>query len=328
MEKGEEGEYVFIAQHVVMSSMWAGDFVNANLVAEDAAERARQLAGSTPMFLAHSMRAPLAVFAGQEAEARRTIAEALEIVGRTGTFRLGERLLASLAFLEVSLGNYADAVAAVAPMLAAFDPVSTPTELPGAMFLPDAIEALVQLGRLAEATPLVDALERNGQTFDRAWMRAVGARCRSMLLAAQGDLDGAHAAAQRAAAEHDRLAMPFDRARTLLLLGLLERRLRKKDSASANLQAALDVFERLNIPLWAGRARAELARANVGAHSSGQLTPSEQRVAELAASGMKNRDVAHALFISPKTVEANLARIYRKLGIKSRAELGRHIGRA
>jgi DNA-binding CsgD family transcriptional regulator len=328
MEKGEEGEYVFIAQHVVMSSMWAGDFVNANLVAEDAAERARQLAGSTPMFLAHSMRAPLAVFAGQEAEARRTIVEALEIVGRTGTFRLGERLLASLAFLEVSLGNYAGAVAAVAPMLAAFDPESTPTELPGAMFLPDAIEALVQLGRLAEATPLVDALERNGRTFDRAWMRAVGARCRSMLLAAQGDLDGAHAAAQRAAAEHDRLAMPFDRARTLLLLGLLERRLRKKDSASANLQAALDVFERLNIPLWAGRARAELARANVGAHSSGQLTPSEQRVAELAASGMKNRDVAHALFISPKTVEANLARIYRKLGIKSRAELGRHIGRA
>ena len=78
-------------------------------------------------------------------------------------------------------------------------------------------------------------------------------------------------------------------------------------------------------PLWADRARAELVRANVGPRQSGQLTPSEQRVAELAASGMKNRDVATALFISPKTVEANLARIYRKLGIKSRAELGRHM---
>jgi ATP/maltotriose-dependent transcriptional regulator MalT len=327
MEKGEEGEYVFIAQHVVMSAMWAGDFVNANLVAEDAAERARQLGGSTALFLALSMRAPLAVFAGQEAEARRAITEALEIVGRTGTFRLGERLLASLAFLEVSLGNYADAVAAVAPMLSAFDPESTPTELPGATFLPDAIEALVQLGRLAEAAPLIEALERNGRTFDRAWMRAVGARCRSMLLAAHGDLEGAHAAAQRATTEHEQVAMPFDRARTLLLLGQLERRLRKKESASANLRAALEVFERHNVPLWADRARAELARANVGPHVSGPLTPSEQRVAELAASGMKNRDVANALFISPKTVEANLARIYRKLGIKSRAELGRHIGR-
>ena len=55
------------------------------------------------------------------------------------------------------------------------------------------------------------------------------------------------------------------------------------------------------------------------------LTPSEQRVAELAATGMTNRDVASALFISPKAVEANLARVYHKLDIKSRAELGRRI---
>ena len=327
MEKGEEGESVFIAQHVVMSSIWRGDFANASLVAEDAMEQARQLGGSTPLFLAHSMRAPLAAFAGQEAETRHTIDEALEIGRRTGTFRLGQRLLATLAFLEVSLGNYEAAVAAVAPMLSAFDPESTPTELPGAAFLPDAIEALVQLGRLAESEPLVEALERNGRTFDRPWMLAVGARCRAMLLAARGDLDGAHGAARRAMAEHERVAMPFDTARTLLLLGQLERRQRKKESASVSLQQALDAFERLSVPLWADRARAELARANVGSNRTGQLTPSEQRVAELAASGMKNRDVANALFISPKTVEANLARIYRKLGIKSRAELGRHVGR-
>ncbi len=326
-ENGEEGEYVFIAQHVVMSSIWAGDFVNANLVAEDAAERARQLSGGTPLFLAHSMRAPLAVFAGQEAEARRIIADGLEIGRQTGTFRLGERLLGTLAFLEVSLGNYAEALAALAPLLSAFDPESTPTELPGAAFLPDAIEALVQLGRLAEAAPLIEALERNGRTFDRAWMSAVGARGRSMLLAAMGDIDGALTAVHRAMAEHQRVAMPFDRARTLLLFGQLERRLRKKESASANLAAALEIFEQHNVPLWANRARAELARANVGPQASRELTPSEQRVAELAASGMKNRDVANALFISPKTVEANLARIYRKLGIRSRAELGRHIGR-
>ena len=326
MEKGEEGEYVFIAQHVVMSAVWSGDFVSANLVAEDAMERASQLSSGTPLFLAYSMRAPLAVYAGQEAEARRTISAGLEIGRRTGTFRLGERLLGALAFLEVSLGNYADALAAVTPLLSAFDPESTPTELPGATFLPDAIEALVQLGRLAEASPLIEALERNGRTFDRAWMSAVGARGRAMLLAATGDLDGALVAAQRAMVQHQRVAMPFDRGRTLLLLGQLERRLRKKESASSTLQSALEIFERHNIPLWADRARAELARANVGPHGSGQLTPSEQRVAELAASGMKNRDVASALFISPKTVEANLARIYRKLGIRSRAELGRHIG--
>ncbi len=327
MEKGEAGEDVFIAQHVVMSSIWRGDFVKADLVAEDAMEQARQLGGNTPLFLANSLRAQVAAFAGDEAEARQAIDESLDIGRRTGTFRLADRVLATLAFLEVSLGNYEAALAALAPLLSTFDPESTPTELPGAGFLPDAVEALVQTDRLAEAEPLIEALERNGRRLDRAWMTAMGARTRSMLLAARGNLDGAHDAARAAMTAHDALTMPFERARTLLLLGQLERRQRKKETASASLQEALTVFEQLNTPLWADRARSELVRANVGPRQSGQLTPSEQRVAELAASGMKNRDVATALFISPKTVEANLARIYRKLGIRSRAEFGRHIGR-
>jgi DNA-binding CsgD family transcriptional regulator len=327
-ETGEEGELVFIAQHVVLSSIWRGNFVEATLVAEDTMERARQLGGDTPLFLAHSLRAKLATYAGREAEAREAAETALEIGRRTGAFRLTDRVIAALGFLEVSLGRHGAAIATLQPLVAKFDPESTPTELPGAAFLPDAIEALIQLDRGDEAEPLIEALERNGERQDRAWMLSVGARGRSMLLAARGDIDRAGATAARAIAEHDRLAMPFERARTLLLLGQLQRRQRRKDAASASLQEAFDIFDKLHIPLWADRARTELARANVGPHQSGQLTPSEQRVAELAASGMKNRDVATALFISPKTVEANLARIYRKLGIKSRAELGRHMGNA
>jgi DNA-binding CsgD family transcriptional regulator len=326
-EKGEEGELVFIAQHVVLSGIWRGDIVEAGLVAEDAMERARQLGGDAPLFLAHSLRTALAAYAGREADAREAAQEALETGGRTGAFRLTERVVATLGFLEVSLGRYEAAAATLQPLVTKFDPASTPTELPNAAFLADAIEALIQVDRGAEAEPLIDALERNGERQDRAWMTAVGARCRSMLLAARGDVDAATAAAARAIAEHDRLPMPFERARTLLLLGQLQRRQRRKESAWASLQEALGIFEQLDVPLWADRARSELVRANVGPRQSGQLTPSEQRVAELAASGMKNRDVATALFISPKTVEANLARIYRKLGIKSRAELGRHMGR-
>lgn len=63
-----------------------------------------------------------------------------------------------------------------------------------------------------------------------------------------------------------------------------------------------------------------------GTSSGDELTPTEQRVAGLAASGLTNREVAAELFLSPKTVEAYLARIYRKLDIRSRAELGRHAG--
>jgi DNA-binding NarL/FixJ family response regulator len=147
-----------------------------------------------------------------------------------------------------------------------------------------------------------------------------------MWLAARGDVEAATRKAHEAMAEHDRLPMPFERARTQLLLGQLQRRQRQKESARLTLHQALEAFQAMGTPLWADRARAELARAEVAPTRDLALTPSEQSVAELAASGMTNRDVAAALFISPKTVEANLGRIYRKLGIKTRAELGRVIG--
>jgi DNA-binding NarL/FixJ family response regulator len=148
-----------------------------------------------------------------------------------------------------------------------------------------------------------------------------------MLLAAQGDLDGAVDAVQRAMVEHKRLAMPFERARTQLLLGQLQRRQRQKDSATASLGEALKTFEDLQITLWADRVRKELARTKVGpsGRTNQQLTPSEQRVAELAASGMTNREIATALFISPKTVDVNLYRVYRKLDIQSRRQLTRRL---
>jgi DNA-binding NarL/FixJ family response regulator len=156
-------------------------------------------------------------------------------------------------------------------------------------------------------------------------MLAVGARCRSMVVAATGDLDAAVRSAQQAMAYHDRLLMPFERARTQVLLGQLQRRQRHREAAATMLRDALATFERLDTPLWAQRAKDLLARAEAQPSRAGLLTASERRVAELAASGMINRDVAAALFISVKTVEVNLTRIYRKLNIHSRAELGRRI---
>ena len=119
--------------------------------------------------------------------------------------------------------------------------------------------------------------------------------------------------------------MPFERARTQLLLGQLQRRQRMKSVSAASLQDALAAFDQLGTPLWADRARNELGRVS-GGEPQKILSASERRVAELATSGMTNRNIAAAMYISPKTVESNLARIYGKLGIHSRAELGRHIG--
>jgi DNA-binding CsgD family transcriptional regulator len=135
-----------------------------------------------------------------------------------------------------------------------------------------------------------------------------------------GDLNDAYPALERALELHHGLGEPFERARTLLVLGSVQRRDRKKRVARESLGSALETFDRLGATLWAGRTRAELARVGGRAPAAG-LTPTEDRIAELIASGHTYREAADALFISPKTVQWNLSKVYRKLGIRSRAEL-------
>lgn len=152
-------------------------------------------------------------------------------------------------------------------------------------------------------------------------MMAVGARGRATVLAARGDLPGALRALERAMAHHERLGMPFEQARTQLLLGQLQRRRRQRGSAITTLAAALSTFQELGTPLWAERAGTELARLG-GARSDGQrLTPAERRTAALAAHGLSNREIAVELFLAEKTIESTLSSVYRKLGIRSRARL-------
>jgi DNA-binding NarL/FixJ family response regulator len=115
--------------------------------------------------------------------------------------------------------------------------------------------------------------------------------------------------------------LPFDLGRALLVRGRLLRRAKQKRAAAETLREALAVFERLGAPVWEAQARAELDRVGLR-RSPDELTATELRVAELAAEGLTNREVASKAFMSPKTVQANLTRIYRKLGISSRAELG------
>lgn len=147
-------------------------------------------------------------------------------------------------------------------------------------------------------------------------------RCRALLLAAKANVPGAQEAIEESLDWADRTEMPFERARTLLVRGQLHRRARQKQAARESLEEALAMFEQLDARLWSQATRADLRRI-VHRSPPGQLTATEQQVAELAGSGRTNREIAGALFISPQTVEANLARIYRKLGIHSRAELGR-----
>jgi DNA-binding CsgD family transcriptional regulator len=325
LDRGAEGDLMFLAVHSALVDIWPGRYRDAAKSAQDAVERAEQISGDHLLVVAKTVRGAAAAYAGRESDARADAHAALAIAVRCVSPMLVFWPLCLLGFLEVSLGNHAAAMTALQPLSKYFDDMPG-TEIMTASYVGDAVEAMIGLDRLDEAEPMIKALEHNGRWLDRPWMLAIGGRCRGMMLAAQGDVEAAEHALCEAMIEHNRLPMPFERARTQLFLGQLLRRRRQKRAAAATLGEALQVFEDLGSGLWAERARAELARTKVSPTNGRELTPSEQRVAELAASGMTTNDVAAQLCVSVKTVQANLTQIYRKLGIHSRAELGRLMG--
>jgi DNA-binding CsgD family transcriptional regulator len=142
-----------------------------------------------------------------------------------------------------------------------------------------------------------------------------------MVHAASGQLTEALAAIEWSLAWYDTSPLRFDRARTLLIAGQIHRRVKAKRVAQDLLAEAHREFTTFGAAAWAEQAAAQLARVNLRPAAAGTLTETERRVAELAAWGLTNREVAQQLFLAAKTVEANLARVYRKLGIASRAEL-------
>jgi DNA-binding CsgD family transcriptional regulator len=322
LERGAEQDLVFLGFHMETLACWRGDLASARAIASDSHERALELGTEVPLALALSSVAHAAALSGDAEQARQAAQASLEIFQRAALATVGLVPPATLGFLELSLDNYEAAAARLAPMAthAIAVGVREPSIVP---FAPDAAEALVAVGRIADATVIVQWLEDHGLRLDRAWAIASGGRCRSMLLAAQGELGAAIRCCQKALADHERIPMPFEKARTLLVMGRLQRRAGKRREAKAALVDSLEIFDRLGTRLWAEKANRELGRLGIRVGRSGELTPSEQRVAELAGTGRTNKEVAAALSVSPKTVEANLARIYQKLNIRSRAELGR-----
>jgi DNA-binding CsgD family transcriptional regulator len=194
-------------------------------------------------------------------------------------------------------------------------------------FLPDVAEALASAGSVAEADAVLTPFEGAAQTRNRPWAIAAGLRARGVILAQQGRLDPAVDRLRSAVVLFDSLDFPVERARALFLLGQLERRTGERRDARSTLQAAEAAFLAVGAVAWVERARAELRRIPGRRQAPSVLTPAERRVADLSGAGSTNREVAAALFLSPKTIEANLGRIYRKLGITTRAELGAWLAR-
>lgn len=325
IEQGADSELWFVSFHAIAAACWSGDVETAEQHADEMAENAEIVGTDQLRGIACTSRAETQAWMGRVEEAKAAWKEAMARLtgGASATFALSATAAAGMA--ELSAGYHDTAAQRLVPAAQALTAAGfgEPAAIP---LLPDAAEALIALGRGGEAEPLVDMLEASGRRPDRNWAEAVGARCRGMLFAADGQVEEAEAAFQQALAAHDRVPqLRYDRARTLLVVGQFQRRRNQRRAAEASLTEAAVLFDEVGTARWAENARSELGRLGLRPGAGNELTPTEQHVAELTASGLTNREVAVALYVSPKTVEAHLSRVYRKLGIRSRAELGRHM---
>ena len=322
LESGDDGAIPLILANLAAAEYLAGRWAQAEQAADDGYEAAMQTGQRPQQAYSLSVRALVRASRGREDEARVDAAEALTLAGERAMVAARIHSTWALGLLELSLDRPAATADLLAPLREQL--LRGGVAEPGSMrFVPDEIEALVALGRLDEADEVLCWLEERARALDRASALAAAARCRGLVAAAHGDKPVAINWFEQALAWEDRSRIPFDRARTLLLLGASRRRAKQKAAAREALGQARTLFDGLGAAIWAEKASAELARIGGRTASPDELTPAEQRVAELVAAGRTNKEVASALFLTDRTVEGHLTNVYRKLGIRSRAELAR-----
>jgi DNA-binding NarL/FixJ family response regulator len=320
-ERGDEARGCAILAHLAVIESMTGRIDRARSLVTDAYELAEQTEQETWLNVALWARGQVCLRDGELEEARvaaEDVLRRLETHPDSTIERMARDVLGVVAFAASDFEE-ADRQLSLADEIDESLHVREPaTE----RWQADHAEAVIALGDLDRAEQLVGRLEQRAERLPRPWITTVAARSRSLLLSARGDLDGALTAIERALEHQATLDMPLERARTLLVHGQLLRRRKQRRQARTQLQQALATFEEAGAVNWASRTRAELARVPVR-RTPTQLTATEETIASLAATGLTNRAIAERIYLSPKTVESNLARIYRKLGIHSRAELGR-----
>ena len=322
--RGSESGRDRALQFLTLLECRAGDWRRADEYAEELLQAGEQwgleLEGAPTLWL----RALVDAYLGRldQARARATEGVARSRAWNEQTFLA--RNLAVLGLIDLFTGDYPAAAETLGPLVrrrqesGAGEPSGfPPREL--------AIEALIAVGDLDEARVQLAWLEEAARRRATLWPLAMGARCRGLLQAAEGDLEAALASCEQALKVHERMRVPFERARTLLIYGTILRRAKRRHAAREAIEEALSIFELLPAPVWAEKARAEHARIGGRAAAGGGLTPSERRIAEVVAEGKTNKEAAAAMFISVHTVEDALKRIYRKLGVRSRTEMSRRL---
>lgn len=305
---------------VMFDLMAAGHWEKAQQVGEDGLEMARQAQGEE--LLRHHFLAYLGVLAAWRGDldtARRYAAEVTEW-SRPRELQMylhvTQRIAARIALAEGDYEAAYQAAIKVSP-----PGIFPPNNVQVADDMLDLIEAAVHTGRLEEA-------RAHAAEAVRLDLSEISPRVAALTLAisAMTASDSEAGDLYDAALTHPGIGeFPFDHARIALAQGMWLRRMRRHTQARDALEFAAVTFDRLGARPWAARARAELRAAGASAKRSlgnwAELSPQEQRIAELAATGHTTKQIAAQLSISARTVDNHLYRVFPKLGITSRAGL-------
>jgi DNA-binding CsgD family transcriptional regulator len=323
-ELGDESSLAYVLVMGAQIACVRGDVRAAARYADEGQALAEQTGQATVGAYSLALRALADAIAGEVEPGRERAERALAIAVRTNGRPAEHFARAALGLLELSIGRPAEVVRALGPLVD-FLRAERIVEPGAARVVPDQVEALVALGELEAAEELLAWFEANARRLARRSALAAASRCRGLLAGGRGDVQGALAALRGALELHDDVPIPLELARTRLAYGTALRRSRQKAAAREALEAACGELDAIGARAWAARARAELARVGGRPPASGALTPTERRVAELVAEGLQTKQVAGRLFVSPKTVEGHLSRIYGKLGVRSRTELAHRL---
>jgi DNA-binding CsgD family transcriptional regulator len=322
---GAFGDLSYTLYNYAQAEWYGGDLQAAYAHALEAVEVVEALETAQGIDECCCRLATLEAMSGREEDSHRHAQRALQ-----STLRLGDRwneakARSALGLLALVTGEAETAVEQLAAAVNALERggVGNPNQF---RVHPDLVEAYVRIGRSGAAEPVVAALERHARATQVAWTAAASRRCRALIT----DEESAAREAFESALQLDDGMSAFERARTELCFGEYLRRHGLRRECRGRLGAAYEVFEAIGAVPWAERARAELRASGRTLRrrepaAQEQLTPQELQIARLVAEGKTNRDVAATLFVSPKTVEFHLTRIYRKLEIHSRSELVRRI---
>jgi DNA-binding CsgD family transcriptional regulator len=323
-ERGDDIEIPLALSQTARLALRTGDFPRARQIATECLEYTTQMGYEEEQTFAIATAALVEAHLGSVEATRELTRQGLALAEQAGVGTVRFQLLAISGFLDLSEGDAAAAHDRLGPLIEALEaagfrePAVFRTE-------PDEIDALIALGRTEQAQAVLDKLAAHATAVPSPWTVAVLARARGMLEAASGDAPGAITTLEDATDKAARLGEPFEVGRTLLALGAAQRRAKRWAEARRSLEEAKRTFERIGARLWLQRAEEELGRVPGRRPGAEALTPTERRVAELVVEGRRNKEVAAALFVTVKAVEANLSRIYAKLGVRSRSELARRL---